>query len=334
MLHEKLSRTTTVIQAAIASAIKQIRKETRFAASIEVTDRCNAGCHYCYVYPQEWDQHQRVRGYLQLGPQEQNQKEQQVLQTLNRLKEQGVIHVSLVGGEPALAPRLLQKAAELFPVVWIVSNGAARLPKLPRSAVIFVSIDGPPEHHNQSRDPLGFFAKHRYGKLTGMSAAIARNINESERGAYVHITLPPNMIAHFPRTVDWLVQDIKKLRGIVVSGTATKDKADSATYSPADRHKLKVLINQQAKKYGWKLFPFNQPYVNSLMFDEIVHRAADCPVAQHVQSLDFDGKSTGKCVMRNETLCDTCLCNITGLGRAVNHLHMPTIAGVIQASFG
>ncbi len=69
------------------------------------------------------------------------------------------------------------------------------------------------------RDPLGFFANHRYKELTGMTAAIARNIDRSERGAYVHLTLTRSAIAQFSETVDWLVANIEKLRGIVVSGT-------------------------------------------------------------------------------------------------------------------
>ncbi|WP_373538748.1 hypothetical protein [Chamaesiphon sp.] len=48
---------------------------TKFATAIEITDRCNAGCHYCYVYPPEWTQHQRVQGYLQLSKPDHERKE-------------------------------------------------------------------------------------------------------------------------------------------------------------------------------------------------------------------------------------------------------------------
>lgn len=313
-----------------------LQTQTKFAASVEVTDRCNAGCHYCYVYPPEWDQQQRLRGYMQLPKEEHRQKEKKVFETLERLKKKGIVHVTVVGGETALAPRAIQRAAELFPVVWVVTNGAVKLPILPRSAVVFVSIDGPPELHNRSRDPLGFFANYRYGELTGMAAVIARNINQSERGAYMHITLTPQSINHFPAAVDWIVKDIEKLRGIVVSGAATKDKADPVTFQHQDRQKLKQIIAASAQKYGWELFPFNQPKVNDFLFDEkyIIDSPSSCSVAQRVESLDFDGNSVGKCVLRNETLCETCVCNITGLARGIDSFHTPTILGLLKASFG
>ena len=68
-----------------------------------------------------------------------------------------MVLATLVGGEPTLAPRVIQYAARKFPVVWVVTNGSAKFPKVPRSVVYSVSIDGPPDHHNQTRDPLGFF---------------------------------------------------------------------------------------------------------------------------------------------------------------------------------
>lgn len=336
-LSEKLRRSGAILRASVTVASNLVRQtQTAFAASVEVTDRCNAGCHYCYVYQPEWDQRQRIQGYMQLPIEEHRQKEKQVFETLEQLKKKGIVHVSVVGGETALAPKAIQRAAELFPVVWVVTNGAAKLPHLPRSAVVFVSIDGTPDYHNYSRDPLNFFAKHRYGDLSGMSAAIVRNINESERGAYCHITLTRQSMEHFSSAVDWLVKDVKKLRGIIVSGAATKSKTDPITLQLEDKQRLKQMIADKAQQYGWKLFPFNQPKVNELLFAEknIIYSPSNCSVAKRVESLDFNGESVGKCVLRNETLCETCVCNITGLARAIDRVHIPTISGVLRASFG
>ena len=336
-LSEKMQRYGDILQATTSVASHLVRRtQNTFAASVEITDRCNAGCHYCYVYPPDWNQNQRVQGYMQLSSKEHRLKEKQVFETLERLYQQKVIHVTLVGGETALAPKAIQKAAQLFPIVWVVTNGAAKLPKLNHSTIVFVSIDGPPDYHNHSRDPLDFFAKHRYGNLTGMSAAIAKNINESERGAYCHVTLTRSSLEYFPETVDWLVRDFQKLRGIVVSGAAAKDLFDPVVLRIEDRQTLKQMIAQQAKKYGWKLFPFNQPKVNEFLFEKkhTIEQASDCSVAKRVTSLDFNGKSVGKCVLRDETLCQTCVCNITGLARAVDQIHLPTIKNVLTASFG
>ena len=310
--------------------------EKSIAASVEITDRCNAGCHYCYVYPREWDQKQRLQGYLNLPKERREDKESQVIQRLHNLRDSGVVHVTLVGGEPSLAPNVIRVAADLFPIVWVVSNGAASLPALPKSVSVFVSMDGPPDFHNQSRDPMGFFDNHHYENTKGMSAAVARNINQSERGAYVHLTLPKGAIELFPEAVDWLVTTITKLRGIIISGTTGNSKLDPVAYGLSDRRRLKRLVESAAEKYGWELFPFNQPLTNSFMFDEdkVIHDPSECLVAQTVNSLDFDGKSTGKCILRDEADCETCMCNITGMSRAIEKADLNTIFGVLRAFSG
>lgn len=319
----------------VAQAMQGVEKN--IAASVEITDQCNAGCHYCYVYPREWDQKQRLQGYLNLPKNERKHKEAQVIQRLHDLKATGVIHVTLVGGEPSLAPNVIKVAAELFPIVWVVSNGASALPQLPKSVSVFVSMDGPPEFHNQSRDPMGFFENHHYEGTQGMSAAIARNINRSERGAYVHLTLPKGAIDLFPEAVNWLVSTApKKLRGIIISGTTGNSKVDPIAYGMSDRRRLKELVEAAAHEYGWQLFPFNQPTTNSFMFDEahIIKDPSECLVAQTVKSLDFDGKSTGKCILRDEADCETCMCNITGMSRAIEKVDLDTILGVLTAFSG
>lgn len=336
-LGEKLQRTATILQASAFALVRLLQnKQIQFAASVEITDRCNAGCHYCYVYPQAWNQRQRLQGYLQLSASDHSEKEQQVFQTLDQLKQAGMIHVTLVGGEPALAPQIIQYAAKLFPITWVVTNGAARLPLLPRSVSIFVSLDGPPDYHNQSRDPMGFFANHQYEGNAGMAAAIARNINQSERGAFVHLTLTRPAIDRFPEAVDWLVKTIKKLRGIVVSGTTTKTKDDPAAFTLEDRQRLKQQIETAAQTYGWSLFPFNQPKVNEFLFnaEHIIDTPSNCQVSQLTKSVDFDGKVVGKCVLRDEMDCQTCLCNMTALTQAIAQFDLKTIQGVSRANFG
>lgn len=332
---ERIERLFSIIYASASVLLQSRDPSAKFAASVEITDRCNAGCHYCYVYPEHWAQNRRIKGYLELNPKEHRGAEQRIYDVLESLRKEGVVHITLVGGEPALAPRVLKYAAKIFPIVWVVTNGAAPLPELPCSTSIFVSIDGPPEHHNKVRDPLGFFAKHRYRNLTGMSAAITRNINASSRGAYVHCTLIPPLIPRMPELVDWLVQDIEKLRGIVVSGAATVAKDDPLAFTVEDRQRLKCTIESLACKYSWELFPFNQPRVNQLLFDSefMIRNPRNCSVARRVKSLDFEGRSTGKCILRDAD-CETCACNITGLQRAVRQGDWATLSKSFQSFWG
>lgn len=334
-LIKNINRTAVVGMASFQAIWKFLRFGKGFAASVEVTDRCNAGCHYCYVYPPQWNQEERMKGYLQLTNEQQKEQKQDIFHVLAELKSKGVVHVTLVGGEPALAPKVLSYAAETFPIVWVVTNGVAKLPELPNSAIIFVSIDGPPDVHNQSRDPGGFFEKHRFNNLTGMSAAIVKNINESRRGAYVHITLTPPNIKRFEETVDWLIQDVSKLRGIIVSGATASSKEDTLAFTITDRQTLKKAIEKKAEQYGWNLFPFNQPSVNKFLFEpeNIIKNSADCPVALRVESLGFDGKSVGKCILRDGD-CETCVCNMTGLEKSIESFNPRTLLNIVPTLFG
>ncbi|MCG8361748.1 MAG: radical SAM protein [Pseudanabaenales cyanobacterium] len=335
-LSQKIRRATTLVSASSRAIWKLLREGKGFAASVEVTDRCNAGCHYCYVYPSTWNQNQRMAGYSQLTKHEQKQPKQHIFGVLKELKESGIVHVTLVGGEPALAPKVLRYAADNFPIVWVVTNGAAKLPYLPTSATIFVSIDGPPDIHNQSRDPGGFFENHQFKNLTGMSAAIVKNINESERGAFVHMTLTPPNIKRFGETIDWLVRDIAKLRGIVVSGTTATSPQDPFAFTLEERQLLKKAIEAKAEQYGWRLFPFNQPKVNQFLFEpeHIIKDFTECPIALRIESLGFDGKSVGKCILRDDSDCSTCVCNMTGLQKAIETIDFPTIVNTIPTLFG
>jgi sulfatase maturation enzyme AslB (radical SAM superfamily) len=308
-----------------------------FGASVEITDRCNAGCEHCYVYPSSWDQSQRMTGYLGLEPTQRKTVEGKILETLDKLKKEGIVHVTLVGGEPLLFPKAIYKAGSMFPVVWVVTNGAAKFPRnLPRSVVMSVSIDGPPDYHNQLRDPAGFFNKQKYKDLSGMSAAIVRNINESQRGAFVHITLTPNSLNLFPEAVEWFIKDIEKLRGIMVSGAATQSKEDPNYITPENRLKLKLMVENLSLKYGPHLFPFNQPKVNQFLFDEkyIIKHPSSCTVARRVDSYNFEGNIVGKCVLRDATDCETCVCNLTGLMRGVAKLDTPTIYQLLRTCYG
>jgi sulfatase maturation enzyme AslB (radical SAM superfamily) len=340
---EKLERLKSISQTVIGASKIVLRSRklklshSAFGASVEITDRCNAGCHHCYVYDPDWDQNQRMRGYLQLPVAEHRNREKQVHETLDRLSSKGIVHVTLVGGEPLLAPKIIHYASDKFPIVWVVTNGAAKFPSnLARSIVLFVSIDGLPDVHNKMRDPLGFFQKNSYEKLEGMSAAIVRNINESERGAFVHTTLTKNTFSSLPEIIDWLVRDVKKLRGIVVSGAAMQSIDDPNALSIDDRQQIKRMISEATSKYSSKLFPFNSSTVNSFLFDpeNIIKHPNQCTVARRVDSLGFDGQIVGKCVLRDSASCETCICNITGLMRAASAKDPETIKGLYGSCFG
>ncbi|MGR3278966.1 radical SAM protein [Acaryochloris marina NIES-2412] len=320
-------RSATIGQTILQTMVSSINQTAKIGASVEITDRCNAGCNYCYVYPKDWNQEQRLQGYTQTPPDKKSEGYDRIIGILQQLKDEGILHVTLVGGEPALAPKILKKAVEMFPIVWIVTNGSISLPKLKDNAIVFVSIDGPPDYHNAARDPQNFFANFKYRGLEGISAKIVKNINESHRGAYVHCTFTPSHLDRFDETISWLVKDIKKLRGIVISGATVKDLSDPNAFTHESKLRLGSLVERSAIKYGWDLFPFNTPQINQYLFDpkHEIKYSSQCAVSQRVKSLDYFGQSTGKCVLRNESICETCICNSNGLMRSLEAFDTQTM---------
>jgi pyrroloquinoline quinone biosynthesis protein E len=74
---------------------------------VELTEACNLRCRFCY-------NSQKPRYNLH------------AIEILERLAEQGVMQLTLTGGEPLLHPEFFQilgRATELFPNVMILSNG-------------------------------------------------------------------------------------------------------------------------------------------------------------------------------------------------------------------
>ena len=66
----------------------------------------------------------------------------------------------------------------------------------------------------------------------------------------------------------------------MLSGAATHSPDDPNTLTLVDRQKMKVMIAAAAAQYGWSLFPFNQPVVNTYLFDEkfVINNASQCTV--------------------------------------------------------
>ena len=119
-----------------------LRRHDPIVGSLILTDRCNLACRHCVVanirrvdYP--WER---------------------VLADMRALADQGVRILLLYGGEPFLwrdgQRRLRDVVAEAtgmgFAMVGVVTNGTFGL-DLPEADLVFVSIDGTPEHHDTIR---------------------------------------------------------------------------------------------------------------------------------------------------------------------------------------
>lgn len=107
------------------------------SAIVDVTDRCNLRCQHCYYYREEHES--------------QELSKEELLDGIRLLRDRHHIqHMSWAGGEPLLRRDVIEEGAELFPRNVLNTNGMFPLPRLPRTNV-YVSIDGPPEIHDQIR---------------------------------------------------------------------------------------------------------------------------------------------------------------------------------------
>jgi antilisterial bacteriocin subtilosin biosynthesis protein AlbA len=123
--------------------------------SIEITDQCNFVCDHCYVSASPW----------KLGMRD----GKDLIDLLVSLRGSGVKVIELTGGECTIHPNfreVLAKAAELFHLVAVVSNGwkIGRSDELSEyissleNVIVQISIDGTEEYHDSFRSKKGSFA--------------------------------------------------------------------------------------------------------------------------------------------------------------------------------
>lgn len=125
-------------------------------ASIELTDRCNLSCGFCY---------------LSAGPNNKCQLDYNtIIRVFDELKENGVVSVDLTGGELFLHPdanKIITKACEYFVTVGVLTNGTILtedilnvLAQHKRQIFVNISLDSTdPAIHNKIRHGKNAFEK-------------------------------------------------------------------------------------------------------------------------------------------------------------------------------
>jgi MoaA/NifB/PqqE/SkfB family radical SAM enzyme len=126
--------------------------------SIEITRECPLSCPGCYAYG---DQH--LGGGKTLRELSDFRGEALVKGVLAAVRRHRPLHVSLVGGEPMMRhrelDRILPALSEMGIFTMVVTSGVIPIPaqwmKIPRFRVA-VSVDGLPEHHDERRKPATY----------------------------------------------------------------------------------------------------------------------------------------------------------------------------------
>ncbi|HYY68594.1 MAG TPA: radical SAM protein [Terriglobales bacterium] len=146
--------------------------------SIEITKECPLSCPGCYAYNQ-----QHLGGAATLRDLSDFRGEELVRRVLALVKEHRPLHVSIVGGEPLMRRRELEKIlpqlSQLGVFTLLVTSAVAPIPaawmEIPRLRVT-VSVDGLPEHHDIRRKPATYerILKNIAGRQVNIHLTITR----------------------------------------------------------------------------------------------------------------------------------------------------------------
>jgi MoaA/NifB/PqqE/SkfB family radical SAM enzyme len=127
--------------------------------SIEITRECPLSCPGCYAYG---DTH--LGGGVTLSQLNDLRGDQLVEGVLRLVREHRPLHVSLVGGEPMVRhrelDRILPVLSQMGVFALVVTSGVIPVPThwmnlLPRVRIA-ISVDGLPEHHDVRRKPATY----------------------------------------------------------------------------------------------------------------------------------------------------------------------------------
>ena len=99
--------------------MKELTKEFRPVAMINITNRCTLRCKHCFVY----------RDGTPNTPTKQNEMpaDQMIKEIKKYRKKFGIIRMVWMGGEPLLRKDVLERGIKLFPQNTITTNGTLPL---------------------------------------------------------------------------------------------------------------------------------------------------------------------------------------------------------------
>lgn len=171
----------------LTKAAVRMQRGLPIALSFDIADFCTLACPYCYW--RESTQHK------QLDP-------KQILSIVQAQVDNGIVHATLIGGEPTLRPDVIMEIAKIVPIVWVVTNGMKvdkvmageeykdwDVEDLPKNVSIILSLDGVGEAHDKSRQRKGlydelkqrFYKTHRSHKVITTTTLHKGNIDEPEK---------------------------------------------------------------------------------------------------------------------------------------------------------
>ncbi len=212
--------------------------------SIEITRECPLTCPGCYAYG---DQH--LGGGVTLSELTDLRGDALVEGVLGLVRKSRPLHVSLVGGEPMVRHRelnrILPELSRMNIFTLVVTSGVIAIPvewmALPRVRVT-ISVDGLPEHHDIRRKPATY-------------ERILKNIEGCVVNIHWVITRPMlERPGYFEEYVKFWSERAEVDRIWVSVYTPQIGEHSAEMLTPADRAQVAAELPSLAKKYPKLLF--------------------------------------------------------------------------------
>lgn len=259
-----------------------------WAFSFNLSDRCPINCD-CY-----WRAQNRVTELT----------DNEVAYFFNEKRDQGYLHVNIIGGEPYVRPDLLERVCGILPFSWVVTSGTTPLRKL-RHATQVISIDGATaETHNAVRKSKGLYER------------IVKNVSKAKQSGigplFIHTVL--NHVNH--RQIGEILKVWSEnglVQGVLVSTlTPIKGAGDDG---------LRLLRSERAwiveELHRLKLIYGDFLMLTEAMIDRLhpEHTAGlnpeICSTARLIESFDAAGERIKQCILSEKADCTECGCVVT-----------------------
>jgi sulfatase maturation enzyme AslB (radical SAM superfamily) len=279
--------------------VRRIRAKERsgqpWAFSFDIADRCPIGCD-CY-----WAAQDRVPE-LELS---------RIVQFFRDRHAEGMVHVTLVGGEPYVRPDVLAAVTPIMPVNWLVTSGTAPLRRFPNTTH-FISIDGADAAtHNAVRRSKKLFER------------ILRNLDRARSTwdsfpAYIHSVLNAENLSQANAIVEyWQANGLAD--GVMFSTHTPIEGGNDEHLRLTRRQRIQLVDDLLRCRRMHGRFVLNTPSMIRALHPERTDAQAPetCHHARFVNSYRADGSRKNPCIFGEGADCTNCGCAVTTLMDAV-----------------
>jgi MoaA/NifB/PqqE/SkfB family radical SAM enzyme len=225
-------------------------------------------------------------------------------------RESEIYHVSFVGGEPTLRPRLLEKAVKFFPHSWILTNGVLGFPDEIKPSSWVVAMDGTEDIHDKYK-----------GK--GIHKRVVDNINNSESVIFSNTTLHKGNHHCIEDLVEEMLKTNLKYMTFSFYTPIGKNNGSNSEFTLTSEEKIGILDRIGALRRKYPLFIFFSPLMEYYYHPKRGYKnwnhKDNCPVAIIGRHYGADGALQSPCAMGPLADCSSCGCGMNAIFLALVH---------------